>query len=277
MKEPLRKKFLKFALVGGIGSVITISLTFIFTQYFHWWYIFSLIMATLVAMMSNFYMNNYWTFANTKSSSAPDYDWDAFYNGNPIQRWWKQQIAQRVISMIEGEYIMDFGCGSSPICTLLNGQHYHGIDGDMGKIEFMRSRKLQNRQFAQATLDDLHLKAISGELPEYDTSMTIEVIEHMPNINKAQNLMNCLSKATAIGGVVIVATPNYDSRLWRAIEKIYGLFMYQAYAYDHVTRLNERMLIDLVRNAGLFHEKTDMLLGADMVCKFRKVSYVSVV
>ena len=53
MKEPLRKKFLKFAFVGGIGSVITISLTFIFTQYFHWWYIFSLIMATLVAMMSN--------------------------------------------------------------------------------------------------------------------------------------------------------------------------------------------------------------------------------
>ena len=276
MKD-IYKKFIKFAICGSLGAVINFSFTFFFTQFLHWWYMFSLLIATIIAMIFNFYMNNYWTFADMKSCTAPDYDWDAFYNGNPLQKWWKRTLATKVINMVEGNHIFDFGCGSSPMCTMLNGQTYHAVDGNAEKVSYMNSKKMPNRKFAQTTLHEFEILAVNRELPEYDTTMSIEVIEHMPTLAMAQSLLNCLSRATVRGGAVIVATPNYDSSLWRNIEKLYGIFMYTAYAYDHVTKLNRQMLEDMGQNAGLMLEQYDSILGADMILKFRKVRDVVLV
>lgn len=277
MKEPVWKKFVKFAIVGGTGAFINFFLTYAFTEWLHIWYMFSLVLATIAAMVWNFYLNYMWTFANMKSMDEPDYEWYAFFNGNPIQKWWKKQIAQKVAAMVEGENILDFGCGSSPMCTMLNGQCYYGLDANSEKIAFMSGLKLKNRNFATESFDAFEIKAINNKLPQFDTTMTIEVIEHMPNRNRAQSLLNCLSRATVKGGVVIIATPNYDSKLWRIIERIYGILMYNAYASDHSTRLNEYILIRMAMKAGLTHEFTDTVLGADMVCKFRKVNDVVLV
>jgi 2-polyprenyl-3-methyl-5-hydroxy-6-metoxy-1,4-benzoquinol methylase len=273
----MKEKFIKFAIVGGVGAVINIFFTFCFTQFFHIWYIFSLILATAIAMVCNFYLNNSWTFTTQKSCTEPDYDWDAYYNGNPLQKWWKQKIAQKVVAMVEGQYLFDFGCGSSPMCTLLNGQSYHAVDGNAAKVQYMNEKNMPNRKFAQITMDDFEMMAINKKLPEYDTTMAIEVIEHMPNMHKAQILMNCLSRATVKGGSVIIATPNYDSIIWRNLEKLYGIIMYKSYAFDHTTKLNEDKMADLGRNAGLILEETDSILGADMVLKFRKVTDVVLV
>ncbi len=207
----------------------------------------------------------------------PDYEWYSYFNGNPIQKWWKRQIAVKVASMVEGNNIFDFGCGSSPMCTMLNGQHYYGVDGNKAKTEFMSSLNMKNRKFATESFDALEIKAINNELPLFDTTMTIEVIEHLPNINRVQSLVNCLSRATEKNGVVIIATPNYNSKLWVIIEKLYGIFMQNAYASDHVTKLNEYKLITIANRAGLIHEFTDSVLGADLVCKFRKVNDVILV
>jgi 2-polyprenyl-3-methyl-5-hydroxy-6-metoxy-1,4-benzoquinol methylase len=271
------RQFIKFAAVGGTGAVINFFFTYALTEWAHLWYMLSLVLATLIAMFWNFYFNKYWTFANQKSADEPDYEYYAFYHGNPIQKWWKQQVAKRVIAMIEGENILDFGCGSSPICNMLNGQHYYGLDGNEDKIVFMNSLNLPNRKFAHETFEGFATKGITNILPQYDTTMTIEVVEHMPNKQSAQTLLNCLSRATCKGGIVIVATPNYDSRIWIIIEKIYGMLMDKAYAYDHVTHFNEYSLIQMAQRAGLVHEATSTILGADMVCKFRKVQDVVLV
>lgn len=56
------EKFFKFALVGGIGAIITWGLIYILTEYMHLWYMFSSVIATLIAMTSNFILNSIWTF-----------------------------------------------------------------------------------------------------------------------------------------------------------------------------------------------------------------------
>jgi 2-polyprenyl-3-methyl-5-hydroxy-6-metoxy-1,4-benzoquinol methylase len=277
LREKGLNQFIKFAVVGGTGALINFFFTYVLTEGAHLWYMLSLVLATFIAMLWNFYFNKYWVFVNQKSADDSDYDYYAFYNGNPLQKWWKQQIAQKVAAMVEGENILDFGCGSSPICNMLNGQHYYGLDGNEDKINFMNRFGLANRKFAHVTFENFKMKGIMDCLPEYDTTMTIEVIEHMPNKQNAQMLLNCLSRATCKGGVVVIATPNYDSKLWIIIEKLYGLLMDKAYAYDHITHFNEYSLIQMAQRAGLVHEVTSTILGADMICKFRKVQDVILV
>lgn len=55
-------EFLKFSLVGALGTIINIFILYSFTEIFLIYYLFSAIFAFFIAMTSNFILNKLWTF-----------------------------------------------------------------------------------------------------------------------------------------------------------------------------------------------------------------------
>lgn len=63
-KQAIRKyrKFLKFCIVGISGVVINTGLLYFFTEMVGVWYVFSSIIAIESSIISNFFLNNFWTW-----------------------------------------------------------------------------------------------------------------------------------------------------------------------------------------------------------------------
>ncbi len=55
-------QFFKFALVGGIGTLVTILVLYLLTEKLGIYYIISAIFAFIIAMTHNFIFNKIWTF-----------------------------------------------------------------------------------------------------------------------------------------------------------------------------------------------------------------------
>ena len=265
-------RFLKFCIVGGTGAVITFGLTWIFTEAVGLWYMASLAIGVIVALVTNFTLNSLWTFAVGKDMNDADYEWDAYYKGNIIQRWWKHSISKKVVAMLPVGWdskdglktdwtILDIGCGSSPIACQINSPNYIGVDGNRKKIEFMRNRLPNYKYYCSDDYNNGH---------QSDIVMAIEVIEHSPTTRKAHALLMEMSMATKPGGTVIIATPDYSSFMWRAIERVYGILMPSAYAGDHKVKFSEKLLITWCQIYNLDHVKTSKVLNCDMVCQFVK-------
>lgn len=273
-------RFIKFCVVGGIGSIETFGLTWLLTEKYDVWYMLSLVIAVGFATVSNFTLNSIWTFSIGKNMNDADYEWSAYYKGNWMQKWWKEQIIKKVKELlpdeekIKNKYILDIGCGSSPIASEINAEagHYIGIDDNWKKIRFIQ-RKLQKYTYAHCNVNTSDFYNAIKIYGDNDIVMAIEVIEHMRDVKDSVKFIEKLRDSVKEGGEIIIATPNYDSWKWRMIEKIYGWLMPSAYANDHTMKFNEKELIRICGEKGLKHEETRMVCGdCDMVCRFRKVT-----
>ncbi len=63
------QRFIKFALVGGIGNFWHYGLLWILTEYAGLWYGTSLAISVFVAMTNNYFINHYWSFSDRKDSN----------------------------------------------------------------------------------------------------------------------------------------------------------------------------------------------------------------
>jgi dolichol-phosphate mannosyltransferase len=64
-----RPEIYKFSIVGISNSILVLSLTAFFTEFLHIFYLFSVLFAYEVSIMSSFFMNDNWTFSQIKKSS----------------------------------------------------------------------------------------------------------------------------------------------------------------------------------------------------------------
>lgn len=55
-------QFIKFCVVGGIGVVVNLGITYCFTEFFGIWYMASNFIGICFAVVSNFIGNKWWTF-----------------------------------------------------------------------------------------------------------------------------------------------------------------------------------------------------------------------
>jgi len=60
--KPFIIQFLKFAIVGAIGTLVNLGLLYIFTEIFNFYYIISEIIAFTVSVINNYLLNKIWTF-----------------------------------------------------------------------------------------------------------------------------------------------------------------------------------------------------------------------
>lgn len=242
------QRFLRFCLVGGSGAIITFGITWLLTEQFGLWYMLSMVIAVAIATVWNYNFNLFWTFKTSTKFTDASYEWESFYNGNPIQKWWKQSIAKTVWKwMPDNGLLLDIGCGSSPIISKYRDAI--GIDPNADKIRFIRE-KLPHTRFGTEVIGS-----------QYDNVLCIEVLEHL---DKPMLMIRQIASLLKTGGKVIFATPDYDKYLWHLAEK------FTPYKEDHRTKLNKEALEILCRSVALYPVKFKYIAGCDLVELFEK-------
>jgi len=147
-----------------------------------------------------------------------DYQYNAYYTGNAVQRFWHQAKLQEALRRLipqPNDRILDAGCGSGLLSHFLakdsNAQVW-GADANPAAIAFCNSRfPGPNPQFVQAFID---------ELPFQDRFFNkiafLEVIEHLPPAQGLEVLKG-FNKLLVPDGALVISTPNKKS-LWPVIE-----------------------------------------------------------
>ncbi|MBD3354965.1 glycosyltransferase [Candidatus Woesearchaeota archaeon] len=69
MSEKEHFRFLKFCIVGGSGIIVNEGLLFLLTEFFGLYYLFSGIFSIEASILTNFFLNNIWTFKDKKKGS----------------------------------------------------------------------------------------------------------------------------------------------------------------------------------------------------------------
>jgi SAM-dependent methyltransferase len=189
-----------------------------------------------------------------------DYDWNAFYRGNPIQRWWKKSIASIVWSYVDKQSrVLDVGCGSSPVITRFPGAV--GLDVNEGKLSFMKEN-CSDISFVRASGDHIPFSANT-----FDCILCLEVIEHVYN---PVALFQEMNRVLVPRGKFILATPNYGSFTWLIVEKLYGIIMPEGYELDHYNAFNKTGIIRMGEYNGFALEEVKGVGFSDLVISFMK-------
>jgi ubiquinone/menaquinone biosynthesis C-methylase UbiE len=248
-------KFIKFCIVGGTGAIITFGLTWLLTEELDLWYMGSLVIATIVAMTSNFLFNNYWTFSTKlRNPSDADYEWFAFYHGNPVQKWWKQSIAKIVWNWIpNSSKLLDIGCGSSPVIG-----HYSnaiGLEKNEDKVMFMRKRFPKNSFINMDTTQNLHSNS-------FDYVLCIEVVEHS---KEPEDIIKEISRLLKVYGTCVIATPDYSKILWHIAEK------FTPYKDEHITKFTRESLEEMCKKYKLVPNRFRYVAKCDLVEQFTRI------
>ena len=190
----------------------------------------------------------------------PDYEWNAFYRGNPIQKWWKKSIAGIVWSYVDNQSkILEVGCGSSPIIARYPGAV--GIDINKDKIKFMRG-KCSHISFMRASGDHIPF----GD-STFDRVLCLEVVEHVYN---PVALFQEINRVLVPAGRLILATPNYGTFTWLMVEKLYGLFLPGGYVLDHYNAFNKTGIIRMAEYNGFALDEIKTVGFSDLVMLFTK-------
>ena len=193
-----------------------------------------------------------------------DYEWQAFSSLNLLRRWWKQQLLNKVLALVNGysdKAVLVIGCGSSPLITHFSSAI--GIDMDPDKIEFMK-RKATSQQFFVMDARDLRF-----EDNRFDLVFCLEVIEHIKENDK---VMSEIKRVLGCNGKVIISTPDNGKILWRAIQLFYDRLA--PYGLDHINLLTFDELLALGKRYGLELEEWKYVARCDLVMKFRQTVMV---
>ncbi len=265
----LRKyhRFVKFCLIGGIGTLIVLGITYILTEFAGLWYMASVVVAAFAAAVWNFTLNRLITFATPRSSDDEDYEWNAWYHGSPVQKIWKRWIG-RVTKRFLGkpESVVELGCGSSPLLNYMPSTTKYGFDLSVGKIEF-----LERHSDATLLVSDLETGRFVDRLGSFSVEAVIcnNVLEHLssPDI-----VVEGISDILTRKGVAVITVPDSDHPLTSLVEWLYGKLMPGGYAEDHITKFSLDSLQSLCLRSGLQYVSHERVF-TDVVVKFRKAVY----
>lgn len=196
-------------------------------------------------------------------SIKASYDWDAYFNGNFVQKWWKAAIVAHVVELVKDDNpLIDLGCGSSPMLSMMRGRDKLGIEIDAFKVDFMNKIDSRNKY----KVGDATATGISAN--SFTAVVSTEVLEHL---DQPELLVAEAARLCTPGGKVILATPDFSTPLWNIVEVLYGLLMPKAYHGEHNTKFTESSLKALAAAYKLRHIETRrVFFGADLVMLFRK-------
>ncbi|MBI5038135.1 MAG: GtrA family protein [Candidatus Kerfeldbacteria bacterium] len=69
-RRPGIVQFVKFAIVGVLGTIVDFGVYSILTRFFDFYYISATAISVCAAIINNFYWNKYWTFAKGNSGKT---------------------------------------------------------------------------------------------------------------------------------------------------------------------------------------------------------------
>jgi len=251
-------KYLRLGLFGAIAALTTALIfagTYILTEFMGLWYMLSMLLASAVGLLLRFSLEKVLVFPGSREPGEADYEWNAWYKGNPVQKYWKRKIGKVIVSFSgKPDRILDLGCGSSP---LLNSYHCEGlgIDSNENKIKFMRSRTPANIRYEVGDVRRIQ----AGK--EFDLVIISEVLEHLSN---PEEILSRVSSVIARDGRLVIATPDYGKLLWRIAEE------FTPYKEEHRFRFTRKTLEEMCLKFGLKPIGFKYVFGCDLVEAFEK-------
>jgi SAM-dependent methyltransferase len=196
-------------------------------------------------------------FALRNSVKAADYDHRAFDSWIPLQRYWQRRRFRIIQEFVPtNRRVLDIGCGSSRLVQ--NLPRGVGMDLAIRKLRWLRA---PGRMLLQADMNHLPFK--DGA---FDAVVCSEVIEHIPrqDVRLSEQV-----RTLAPGGILILGTPDYDRRLWRALEWTYGKVFPGGYAKEHINRYTYGELRGELETLGLEVLDCRYVARSEMIFKAR--------
>jgi len=255
--------WIKYNSTSFITDTMYIGLLALFVEIVGLWYVLAAALAIGIIAPIRFVIVSGWIWNKTARPTPVTeaaYDWEAFHSWNPLQRYWKRKIAEKVWDMGENppKDILDVGSGSSPIiCRFPTAI---GIDIDQGKLNFIKT-KISNEL--------VYMNALNLGFPDESFSLVtfIEVVEHLDNPDKA---MSEISRVLRPGGRAIIATPDNSKILWKLVQFLYDRLMIGGYKEKHTALLTRDSLVELAGRHNLELTRLEYVAGCDMVAEFVK-------
>lgn len=94
-----------------------------------------------------------------------------------------------------------------------------------------------------------------------------EVIEHIP---KEPVLFAELDRVLKPGGLLILGTPDYGTRAWPIIERLYGILMPGGYANEHISHYSAAGLESLLSAMGYEILRRRYILRGELILAARR-------
>ena len=197
-----------------------------------------------------------WRLRN--SLAAADYDERAFYSAIPLQRWWQRRRHEIVCAWARNAgKTLDIGCGSSVILQSINDAV--GLDILHDKLRYMRRYDVP--------LVRGSITALPVASDAFDCVVCSQVIEHVPYDDR---IFAELRRVLRPGGLLILGTPDYDTRGWRIIEPLYGFFTPAGQTDRRVTHYTRTSLVGLCAKWGFDVENVAYVFGSEVMLALRK-------
>jgi ubiquinone/menaquinone biosynthesis C-methylase UbiE len=200
-----------------------------------------------------------WKLRN--SIQCADYDSRAYDSIIIPQRYWQRSRYRIIQHMLRGMQnpLVDIGCGTHRI--IQNTAVMAGLDIQFNKLRFVKTR---NPKLMQGDIHHLPLKTASCR-----GVVCSQVIEHVPY---NEYLFKEFNRILKTGGILILGTPDYASRWWRMIEKIYKQVLPNAYADEHITHYTLHSLQELLKKNGFDILEKKSILSSEVLLKSRKIT-----
>jgi dolichol-phosphate mannosyltransferase len=189
------------------------------------------------------------------SVRSADYDARAFDSLIPLQRYWQRKRFEIVTGYIDPDGpVLDIGCGSSRI--IQSFPRGVGLDVQLNKLRYLRGR--------------VPMLLASGltRLPFRDRSfrqlVCSEVIEHVPRDRVS---LSEFRRVLAPGGTLVLGTPDYSSRIWTTLERLYGAVCPGGYAHEHINHYTEDGLRKELEDCGFRVDAVKKICRSEMIFK----------
>lgn len=169
----------------------------------------------------------------------------------------RNQRLKAALPFLKGR-ILDFGCRSGALASLVPAENYSGVDVDDECVRAAR-RAFPHHQF---------MTSLAGQDADFDTVVSLAVIEHVAD--PADFLRELKSHLARKPDARIVCTTPHPSIDWvHAAGARIGLFSWSAHQ-EHQALLDADALRRAGREAGLeMVEYRRFLFGANQIAAFR--------
>jgi len=246
--------WVKYQAMSGITDGMYLGLLALFVEIAGMWYMAGALLAVLIIYPVKFAVASTVIWSKKISTREASYEWNAFYKGSLVQKWWKQSIAKTVWEWVPvSSTLLDIGCGSSPVIS-----HYPnavGIDTNKEKLTFIKEK-----------CPTITVKAMSADMlmfgeNSFDYILCIEVLEHLP---RPELTVAMISNVLKVGGKVVIATPDYSKPLWHIAEK------FTPYKEEHITQFTRKSLEEVCKKYGLTPIRHKYIATCDLIELFEK-------
>jgi ubiquinone/menaquinone biosynthesis C-methylase UbiE len=199
----------------------------------------------------------YWAARNGVDSA--DYDMRAFNSRIPMQRAWQRRrhaLTSALIGDHRGRDVLNVGAGSGRLALDLPGSV--SVDLIHAKLRYMR-------RYGANQLTTASIFALPFADASFDCVVCCEVVEHVP---REPSPLAELVRLLRPGGRLVISTPDYGTRVWPAIERVYAIVQPNGYADEHITHYTETSLIAAMESLGMRTISLERLYRAILIASF---------